>query len=149
MSHRSCSVTRHHGPLSDKCHPPTAHQAPAQVKVYQRHARPLIGRPRRRGSNSHKIATARAALPSGQAGPRFGFGLCPLFEFLTIVHFSLTCPLVLVAALSMLRLICTGLTESRRIARTGLAIRRFGKMRASAIRRFGDSVIPKDQRVSI
>ena len=34
-----------------------------------------------------------------------------------------------------------GLAESRRIARTRLAIRRFGKIRASAIRRFGDSVI--------
>ena len=39
-----------------------------------------------------------------------------------------------------------GLIESRRIVRTRFAIRRFGKMRASAIRRFGDSAIPRDQR---
>ena len=39
--------------------------------------------------------------------------------------------------------------ESRRIARTRLAFRRFGKMSSSAIRRFGDLVIPRDQSVSI
>ena len=41
-----------------------------------------------------------------------------------------------------------GLVESRRIVRTRLAIRRFGKMRASTIRRFDDLVIPRDDRVS-
>ena len=43
----------------------------------------------------------------------------------------------------------TGSVESRKIALTCLATRRLGKMRASAILRFGDSVIPRDQRVSL